>query len=98
MSLVEIKDFKPLFDQLIKSTQQETYEKRVEMSRSNDYATGNVLDYLHHKNYCKRLSFNLSRQSNTSIPEQTNFKGKLEEHDGSTMILLLKFLSFQCRI
>ena len=91
MSLVEIKDFKPLFDQLIKSTQ-ETYEKRVEMSRNNDYATGNVLDYLHHKNYCKRLSFNLSRQSNTSI------KGKLEEHDGSTMILLLKFLSFQCRI
>ena len=97
MSLVEIKDFKPLFDQLIKSTQ-ETYEKRVEMSRNNDYATENVLDYLHHKNYCKRLSFNLSRQSNTSIPEETNFKGKLEEHDGSTMILLLKFLSFQCRI
>ena len=52
--LVEIKDFnvlnsKPCFDQLIKN-KQEANEKPVEMSRANDYTTGNVLDYLHYQN------------------------------------------------
>ena len=53
MSLVEIKDFnaltdnKPIFDQSIKNKQQ-AYKKLVEMSRNNDYITGNLLDYLCH--------------------------------------------------
>ena len=50
MPLVEIKDFnalvdkKPFFDQPVKS-KQEAYEKLVEVSRNNDYTTGNLLDY-----------------------------------------------------
>ena len=46
MPLVEIKDFnalidnKSIFDQPIKNTQ-EAYEKLVEMSRNDDYTTGN---------------------------------------------------------
>ena len=50
MPLVEIKDFnalvenKPFFDQSVKN-KQEAYEKPVEMSRNNDYTTGNLLDY-----------------------------------------------------
>ena len=53
MPLVEIKDFnelierKPLFDQPVKN-KQGAYEKLIEMSRNNDYATGNLLDYLYH--------------------------------------------------
>ena len=53
--LVEIKDFnvlnnnKPFFDQLIKN-KQEANEKPVEMSRTNDYTTGNILDYLYYQN------------------------------------------------
>ena len=45
--LVEIKDFnalidnKPFFDQHVKK--QEACEKLVEMSRNNDYTTGNLL-------------------------------------------------------
>ena len=48
--LVEIKDFNVLienklfFDQPVKNNQ--AYEKLVEMSRTDEYTTGNVLDYL----------------------------------------------------
>ena len=50
MSSAEIKDFnalinnKPLFDQTVKS-KQEAYEKIIEMSRNDDYLTGNLLDF-----------------------------------------------------
>ena len=53
MPLVEIKDFnalidnKPLFDQLVKN-KHEVYEKLIEMSRNDNYTTGN---YLYHQNY-----------------------------------------------
>ena len=55
MPLVEIKSFKaiiekkPLLYQLIQN-KQEAYEKLVEMSRNNDYARRNLLDYLYHNN------------------------------------------------
>ena len=48
MPFVEIKDFnalisnKPFFDQPIKNIE-ETYEKHIEISRNNYYATGNLL-------------------------------------------------------
>ena len=51
MPLVKSEDFnavidnKPFFDQPIKN-KQEAYEKLVEMSRNDDYTTGNLLDYL----------------------------------------------------
>ena len=32
----------------------------------------------------------LSRQTNTSIPQQVNFIGNLEEDDGATMFVSLK--------
>ena len=91
MPLVEIKDFnalidnKPFFDQPVKN-KQEAYEKLIEMSRNDDYTTGNLLDYLYHQKYYKLIGIDLSRQTNTSsIPQQINFIGKLEEDDGATM-------------
>ena len=54
MPLVEIKDFnalidnKPFFDQPVKN-KQEAYEKLIEVSRNDDYTTGNLLDYLYHQ-------------------------------------------------
>ena len=50
MPLVEIKDFntiidnKPSFDQPVKNKQ--AYKKLVEMSKNDDYTTGNLLHYL----------------------------------------------------
>ena len=40
---------------------QEAHEKLVEISRNNDYTTGNLLDYLYHKNYYKLIGVDLSR-------------------------------------
>ena len=58
------------------------------MSRNNDYTKGNLLDYLHHQKYYKLIGIDLSRQTNTSISQQINFVGKLEEDDGPTMFFI----------
>ena len=93
MLLVEIKDFKalfdnkPLFDQPVKN-KQEAHEKLIEMSRNNDCRTGNLLDYLYHQSYCKLIGIYLSRQTNTSTPQQINFSGRLKEDDGPTMFFI----------
>ena len=92
MLLVEIKyfnplnDTKPFFDQTVKN-KQDTYERLTEMSRNNDYTTGNLLDYLNHQKYYKITGIDLSRQTNISIPKQINFVRKLEEDDGTTKLL-----------
>ena len=69
---------------------QEAHKKRIEISRNNDYTTGNLLHYLFLKKYYKLIATDLSRQTNTSIPWQINFTGKLEEDDGATKPLSLK--------
>ena len=92
MPLVEIKYFnalidnKPFFDQPEKN-KQEAYEKHDEMLRGNDYTTANSFDYLYHQNHFKFIGIDLSRQTNTTIPQQINFKGKLEEN-GATMFFI----------
>ena len=90
MPLVEIKDFhalndnKPFSDQPVKNIQ-EFYEKLVQMSQHDDCTTGNFLYFLYHQNYYKLIGIDLSRQSNTTIPQQSNFTGKLEEDGDATM-------------
>ena len=60
MLLVKIKDFnalidnKSFFDEPVKN-KQEAYEKRIEMSKNNDYTTGNLLDYVIIKNIINAL-------------------------------------------
>ena len=68
------------------------YEGLVEMSRNDDYTTGNLLDYLHYQEYYKLIGIDLSRQKNMNIPQQINFIRKLEEDGGTTMFFLLKSL------
>ena len=72
MPLVEIKDFnvlidsKPFFDQPVKN-KQEVYEKLIEMPKKDDYATGNLLDYLYHQKYYKLIGNDLSRKKQIQI-------------------------------
>ena len=60
MPFVEFKDFnalignKPFFD-LPAKNKKEVYEKRMEVSRNDDYTTGNLLDYLYHQNIINLL-------------------------------------------
>ena len=55
LQLIEIKDFhvlidnKPFFDQPMKN-KQEVYEQLNEISRNDNYATGNLLNYLYYEN------------------------------------------------
>ena len=66
---------------------QEAYEKHSVISRNDEYTTGNLLDYPYHQNYYKLISIDLSRQTNTTFPQQINFAGKLEEDNGSKNII-----------
>ena len=48
------------------------------VTRNNDYTTGSLLDYSYHQNYYKLIGIDLLRQTNTTIPQQTNVTRKLE--------------------
>ena len=105
MQFMEIKDFnalidnKPFFDQPVKKNKkQETYEKLIKISRNNNYTTGNLLDYLSRQNYYKLIGIDLSRQTNTNIPQQINFTGRLEEDDGAAMFFIAEKQEKQFKI
>ena len=93
MPLLEIKDCnalidnKPFFYQPVKN-KQEAYEKLVKVLKNDDCIAGNLLDLLYHQKYYKLIGIDLSRQTNTSIPQQINFTGKLEEDDDATMFFM----------
>ena len=58
---------------------EEAYEAIIEMSKNNDYTTGNLLDYEHFKDYYKLIAIDLSKQiklENTNLKQQlTSLKG-----------------------
>ena len=89
MPLVEIIDDKPFFDQPVKN-KQEAYEKLLEMSRNDDYTTGNLSEFSYHQSYYKLIATDLSRRKNTIVPQKINFVGKLEEDGGATMLFIAK--------
>ena len=58
------------------------------MTRNNVYTTGNLLDFSCHQNYYKAIGIDLSRQTNTNIPQQINFIENLSKNDGATMFFI----------
>ena len=60
------------------------------MSRNDDYTTGNLLDYLYHQKCYKLVTIDLSRQTNTSVPQQINFLEKLKEDDDASMFFIFE--------
>ena len=64
---VMVKDFNVIIDKLaffdlpIK-TEEETYEKIIDISRNNEYTTGNLLNYDYFKKYYKLIAIDLSKQ------------------------------------
>ena len=96
MPLVEIKYFNELNELndnklfLYRSVKrkQEAYDKIIEMSKNGDYKTGNLLGYLYHQKYFKLIDRYLPRQTNTSISQQINFVGKLEQDDSATIFFI----------
>ena len=91
--LLEINNFNALIDNKIFSDQpvkdnQETYEKLIEISRNDGYATGDLLDYLYRQKYYKLIVMDLSKQTNMNVLKQINFVGKLEEDEVQTMFFI----------
>ena len=48
------------------------------------------MDYLYHQKYYKLIGIDLSRQTNTNIPQQINFVGKLEDDDAKVFLITEK--------
>ena len=92
---VKIKDFnvlidgKSFFDLPVKS-EEEAYEKIIDMSNNNDYTTGNLLDFAYFKENYKLIATDLSKQTKLKDPQQINFIRKLFKDTGATMFFLLK--------
>ena len=94
---MEITDFnvlvdgKRFFDVPVKN-REEAYEKIIEISKNNDYTTGNLLDYEYFSKQYKLIAIDLSKQielENPDLKQQINFIGKLKENN-ATMFLLLR--------
>ena len=65
-------------------------KKIVTISRNNDYTTGNLLYFLYYQNYHELIGIDLSRETNTCIPQQISFVGNLEKDDDATMFFVSK--------
>ena len=93
---VMVKDFNVIIDQLaffdlpIK-TEEEAYEKIIDISGNNEYATGNSLDYDFFKKHYKLTAIDLSKQpvlqENEYLIQQINFIGRLENADNVFIII-----------
>ena len=85
---VMIKDYNVIIDKLtffdlpIK-TEEEAYEKIIDISRNNEYTTGNLLDYDCFKKCYKFITIDLSQQQvlqeNEDLIQQINLIGRLEQ-------------------
>ena len=77
-------DGKSVFDVPL-TNKEETYEKIIELSKNNDYTTGNVLDYEYFLKHFKLIAIDLRKQielENLDLKQQINFIGKLEDDEG----------------
>ena len=64
-------------------TEEEAYEKVIDISRNNEYTTGNFLDYDYFRKHYKLIAIDLSKQQELQeiedLIQQTNFIGRLTE-------------------
>ena len=89
---VMVKDFNVIinksafFDLPIKT--EEAYEKITDISKNNEYITGNFLDYDYFKKYYKLIAIDLSKQQVLQENEDLiNFIGRLEEEANVFIII-----------
>ena len=100
---VMMKDYNVIVDKLaffdlpIK-TEEEAYEKIIDISRNNEYATGNLLDYDYFKKYYKLIAIDLSKQQvlqeNENLIQQINFIERLTEAANVFIIIEKKNIPF----
>ena len=72
---------------------EESYEKIIEISKNDNYTTGNLLDYDYFKGHYKLIAIDLSKQQeleNKDKRQQINFTGRLESEAGATMFFIIE--------
>ena len=81
---------KSFFDVPIKN-KEETYEANIEISKSNDYTTCNLLDYEYFSNH-KLIAIDLSKQIELENPDlkQENFIDKRGRDEEATMFFMIE--------
>ena len=72
---IKINDFNALIDgktffDLPVKTEEEAYEKIIEMSDNNDYTTGNLLDFAYFKKHYRLIAIDLSKQTKLKDPKK----------------------------
>ena len=82
-----IKDFSVIIDKLaffdlpIK-TEEEAYEKIIEISKNDEYTTGKLLEHDYFKKYYRLIAIDLSKQQvlqeNKGLIQRINFIGRLD--------------------
>ena len=73
--------------------EEEAYEKIIEISKNNDYTTGNLLDFAYYKENYRLIEIDLSKQSKLKDPQQINFLGKIEgQNNGVTIFFVIEKL------
>ena len=63
------------------------------MSKNNDYATGNPLDYEYFSKHNRLIVINLSKQiklENPNLKQQINFIGELERNESATVFFIIE--------
>ena len=73
---------------------EEAYENIMNISKNNDYTTGNLLYYEYIPKHYKLIAIDLSKQielENPDLRQQINFIGKLED-DKATMFFIIEKL------
>ena len=85
-------DAKPFFQIPVKN-KEEAYEAITEMSKNNDYTTGNLLNYEYFKDHYLLIATDLSNQielENPDLKQQINFIGRLEKMQQCFLLLRKK--------
>ena len=83
---------KPFFEIHVKD-KEKSYEAIIEMSKNNDYKTGNLLDYEYFKHNYKLIAIDLSKEielENSDLKQQINFTGRLEENNATMFFIIEK--------
>ena len=103
---VMVKDYNVIIDKLaffhlpIK-TEEQAYEKIIDISINNEYTAGNLLDYDYFKIYYKLIAIDLNKQQvlqeNEDLIQQINFIGRLE-NAANVFIIIEKKRKYYIRI
>ena len=72
-------------------SEEEAYEKIIDMYNNNDYTTGSLLNFVYYKENYRLIAIDLSKQTKLTDSQQIIFIGKIEgENNGVTIFFIIE--------